>query len=846
MAKEKKQKGKGIRVLIVLFLLALIVVGVLGVSFLKYREKINNTKLVSSYRISAGAGASETAELVKTLAAEELGEKMIDSDARSHLYLHLAATGEEAEALGFDSHRLTGNSFAIARWGNGLFVFALNENSAKRGVRYLFAKLVNQNGELLIGQDEEYLDQGKNLRDIAGPGGISLATYSVVCGEGVSASMGNTLSYYLQDTLGELTAAENGPCIYLEKTESGIGHEISFSGHDITLSADSDEELKAAIYEFANVCLGYEFAGSAREHRSSIARTAKLPEKYSSEEESWIAEREPILTLWNTNYSRGIYLNDSTSLKTDLMSYSDEQLYEYVRMMKFCGFTGIQVTDMCSAWAGAGGYEYVHERLRFLADAAHSMGMKCTLWVWGAEFTGYGWCDDSVTYDKGGHNHVYENPDSVACFEKYYSIYAQLADCCDRVIGHYYDPGNLSDSEDVAFFAKLLRDKFTAVNPKIDFGVSCWVDQFDKKAFLAEMGNNITLYEGTHHDEGKDYENFRTFCNNTQVRLGTWAWNTGEMEIDQLAQMNFQPHIIQETYQIAKQYDGVMKPDYWSEMDSNHVVNIFSLYCEAKLLQAPDRYVGELTEEVAAAAVGPEYGSEFAKVLCLIEKARSGETWNTFWWRSENYILKSEDYPLKEILKESNEALKLLDRMIAENVQAYELPLPISLVDLLRLIRSQVAQINAFAEFRYVFRDAVNLAKMEEYDPEEMEYVLKQICKPVSEYNTVIGLWGQIEARAQREMLLEFGETYGIEIPEDPTFKQARKNRIYSYFVSYQKGHNEPVKQYAPYFQYGVAYGEKETVKLVEELIEEGLFLKDPETGGIYVADWEHYKFAFN
>lgn len=433
----------------------------------------------------------------------------------------------------------------------------------------------------------------------------------------------------------------------------------------------------------------------------------------------------------------------------------------------------------------------------------------------------------------------------ISTFEKYYSIYAELADCCDRVIAHFFDPGNLYLSEDVAYFSKLLSEKFLAVNPNIDFGVSCWVDTFNKKDFIDVLGTDITLYEGTHHDDKEEYASFRSFCRDMGCRLGTWAWNTCEMEIDQLAQMNFNPHIIQDVYLTASQYDDIDRPDYWSEMDSNHVVNVFSLYCAGQLLIDPARDLDELTEEIALAAVGAEYASGFADILRLLEDARSGESWNTYWWNSEDYLLKSPDYPAEEILERSEKALTLLSEMIDKRIPVNTLPLPIELPELMHLMLPQIEQINAFAKFRIGLADAAQLLAGGAAH-EDIQARLEAISTPVSEYNTVTGLWGQIEARAQQEMLLDFCNANGFEIPADPVFRQTRKNRIYDYFVSYQKGHSEPVLQFAPYFQYGLAYGEETTIQLVNELLEEGLFSKDPETGGIYLTDWEHYKYAFN
>lgn len=527
------------------------------------------------------------------------------------------------------------------------------------------------------------------------------------------------------------------------------------------------------------------------------------------------------------------------------MSFSEDQLYEYVKMLKFCGFTGIQVTDMCSAWAGADGYEYVHERIRILADAAHSLGMKFTLWVWGAEFTGYGWVDNSVTYEiLEGTNFVYENPDAVATFEKYYSIYAELADCCDRLIIHYYDPGNLTKSEDIAYFAGMLRDKFYAVNPDVDFGISCWVDVFDKNAFVQALGNDITLYECGHHDDPSTYNAFRSFTLNSGCRLGTWAWNTCEMEIDQLAQLNFNPEIIKSVYQTARQYDSVMKPSYWSEMDSYHVLNVFSLYCAGHLLIDPDMDTEALLQDVALQAVGTEYAEDFAEILRLIQGARSGTGWDTYWWRSESYILKSDDYPAEDILDRCNTYIPIMEEMIAKEVEANTLPLPISLTEVLQLMLPHLEQIRDYAEFRIALDD-LDTAYEAGTSVEELQTRLNEIATPIDEYNCVIGLWGQIEARAQQEMVATFCERTGLTQPIYPDFDHDRKYRIYSQLVTYQKGKTEPVITLFPYFQYGVAYGVPDTERLVAEMIEEGLLIR-AENGGVYIADWESYKYHFN
>ncbi|MGN0402272.1 MAG: hypothetical protein ACI4HQ_08445 [Acetatifactor sp.] len=861
MTKVKTSKKHSLHPILWILLVIFTILFISAILFLfRLRREINNTEVLRSYRISCDESTEAEAEFLRQLCRSRLSSKLYSATSASHLYLHLADTEAAAEDFGFSLAGIKAKGFLIARQGNGLYLLASDGTGLSRACYYLVHRLTSADGTLLLAQDERYLDTGDNLRDVTGPKGTPLSEYNITYAKGLNENYAYDLGYYLNLACGVLPEFEEADlssgipdtsgtkpriALSVEPIYSGAPYAITFSGSDIRINGSDEKGLADGILEFANTCLGWMYAGTPGEKLSGSHSPIHLPDTYGPGEEIWIPEREAIITLWNTNYSRGAYLNDSTSTKTDIMSFSDEQLYEYIRMLKFCGFTGIQVTDMCSAWAGAGGYEYVHERLRIMANAAHSLGMNFTLWVWGAEFTGYGWVDNSVTYSSEGYNYAHENPDVLATFEKYYSIYAELADCCDRVIAHYYDPGNLKISEDVAYFANLLSEKFRAINPEIDFGVNCWVDAFDKKAIIAALGNDITFYENGHHEVEGDYQGFRTFCKNSGCRLGTWAWNTCEMEIDQLAQMNFNPHIIQEVYLTSAKYDGILKPSYWSEMDSNHVINVFSLYCAGQLLIDPARDPDELTEEVAYAAVGSEYCEEFADVLRLIEDARSGKTWNTYWWSSEDYIVKSDAYPAEEILRRSEKALLVLNEMIEQNISANTLPLPLELREVLHLMLPQIEQIRDFARFRIGFSEVKEMLARGAA-AESIQEKLQTISTPISEFNTVTGLWGQIEARAQQEMLFDFCSENGFEMPINATFRQTAKNRIYYYFASCQKGHSEPVLQYPPYFQYGIAYGPETTTELVKELTEEGLFSVDETTGGIYLTDWEHYKYAFN
>lgn len=680
-------------------------------------------------------------------------------------------------------------------------------------------------------------------------GQIPMAQYAIGYASGAAKTACEELQTYLRrmgvevPVLSAGKVEEHGIVLKIDKTMEETEGSISAKDGLISISGGSREELLKQTYLFINQYLGWKDAGTKEAHMTTTASVVRVPWQIEVKT-PWMEEREAIVTLWNVNYARGTYLDSDVSLKNNLIDYSSDQLYEYVKMLKYCGFTGIQVTEMVSTWAGVGSYEASHEKIRMLADAAHALDMKFTLWVWGAEFADNSWVDDEVTYRYAEGGYTFDNPDVVAAFEKYYDIYAQLADCCDRVIGHYYDPGNVYTAQEIGYYAKMLKDKFHAVNPDIDFGVSCWVDVYDKNVIVEAIGTDVTLYERGQRDEENTYGIFRNEINSLGVRLGTWAWNTCEMEIDQLAQMNFNMEIIRRVYQTARKYDEIAKPSYWSEMDSYHVLNAFSLFCAGQLLIDPDMESDELYKMISMAAVGPEYADAFSEMLSIIQDARSGYSWDTFFWSNENYILKSDAYDAKSILERCEKVLPVLQEMIEDGVDSYTMPFPIELKDVLRMMQPHLVQIRDYAKFR------LGLAELEAdfaagTEKQELQEKINKISEPIKNYNCVIGSWGQIEARAQYEMVTEFCARAGLEVPRHATFDNERKQRILAQLRTFQKELDEPYKQSAPYYQFDLAFGEEETARLVQELVEEGLLIR-AEDGSVYLADWEKYLYHFD
>ena len=802
-----------------------------------------NLKDYKIYRVEGEDPAGLTRFLID-LAKEEAGARLKNTADSQAAGINLLLSEASANEYGYTITGMMPKGFAVCRQENRILLLSPTEEGIRRACRYFLGSLVAEDGSLLLGPGERYTDTGRELREAVYIGDTAIGEYVIEYGGKEALPVCEELQSYIWRTSGELLSVEaageqKNAAIRLEVDGDG-GKGIVIEDGQVTITGTDVSGLFREMYLFLNLYLGWMDAGKPDAHISSVSRKIYVPSNVAPRE-SWIEEREAIVTLWNVEFTRGVYKNEAVSLKNNILDYTGDQLYEYVKMLHFCGFTGIQATDMCSAWAGADSYQAVHEKLRMLADAAHSLDMKFTLWVWGAKFSGFSWTDPTVSYAAGESGRACDNPQTYATFEKYYSIYAELADCCDRVIGHYYDPGELESADDIAFFARMLRDKFLAVNPGIDFGVSCWVDKYDKKKFVNALGSDITLYEGTFEDV-QEYADFRQEIVSLGTRLGTWAWNTCEMEIDQMAQMNFNMDIIREKYQIARKSDEICKPSYWSEMDSYHVLNAFSLYCAGQLLIDPDTDAEKLYRQLSEAAVGREYAEAFTQMLMLIQDARSGNTWSRYWWNSDDYILKSEAYPAQSILERCNRFIPVLQEMIDAGIESGGFPFPIPLKEVLQMMLPHLEQIRAYAQFR------IGLAELTEkwrqgMSGEEVRAALREIARPIPDYNSVIGLWGQVEARAQREMVLDFCREASLEVPVYPAWDRQRKNYICAQIAADQKGMDTPLKVYAPYYQYGIAFGETE--RLVQELVEEGLLVREGD-GSVFLADWEKYRYHFD
>jgi len=566
----------------------------------------------------------------------------------------------------------------------------------------------------------------------------------------------------------------------------------------------------------------------------------------------WIAKREPIVCLWKPDYNRGFVSNMNTSLLNDVMCFSDRQLEEYALMMKDCGFTGVQVTDMCTAWRHSGSPEFVHDRLKVFANALHKHGMEFSLWAWAAEFSGHGWQDEDVRYSPENGGRAIDDPGVRAAFEKYYDIYAEMAPYTDRVIAHYYDPGNLPTMEDVIDFLRLFADKFKAANPNVQICVDTWgsPDNFPDK--LVEAGfEDIMLMElpflPNWSEEGKRAR-FREGVKNLGCGLGSWGWYTCEYEIDQHAMMSINNRVLKDVYkQVQAQGDHVMIPSYWSEMDSYHVLNYFSMYAAGHLLTNPDADPDALLRESAAMLAGDEKADALLYALELIRDARSGDTWATYWWQHEGgkYNVLFNTDPV-EIRDRAEKSLAVLDELAKAKIDCPKGHFPLKPWQIMKMIMPHVEQIKKWAEFRIAFAKVEEMYKAEG-DTEAVRAALSDAYKPIPEYNCIVGLWGQVECVEMIKKIEKFCRETGIPMPHSGWNDFYYKRRLVDYLTSMtRQDHGRRVFRDNCFYEAGLGFGGyDETKRLVAELVRDGVLVEN-EKGEVALANVDAVKYDFN
>lgn len=184
-------------------------------------------------------------------------------------------------------------------------------------------------------------------------------------------------------------------------------------------------------------------------------------------ESPWIPKREWALSPWDPALVRGLFYNPYVDKRFNIWLYDDQQIKNYVDMFDAFGFSGSQLLETASSFVSKGSPEAYQELLKKFATSVHNNGQDVTLWVWAAQFNGYGWVDSTVNYTPAKGYTAFTDPGVRSTFEKYYNYYAAMAPYVDMIVAHFYDPGSLKNKEDVLKYLGLLRDKFRAKNSKV-------------------------------------------------------------------------------------------------------------------------------------------------------------------------------------------------------------------------------------------------------------------------------------------------------------------------------------------------------------------------------------------
>ena len=509
-------------------------------------------------------------------------------------------------------------------------------------------------------------------------------------------------------------------------------------------------------------------------------------------EKPWIPQREYTVAGWGPQLVRGVFTNPNADSHFDIWRYTDEQLEQYVNMFDWFGYSGCQIGEACVSYVLTGSPEATQARNRKFFQAASRNGQQRTYSLWAAQFNDYGWEDPTVTYTPAEGHTAYDDPKVRATFEKYYNIYARMAPYIDRLIAQFYDAGSLTDRQDVFKYMKLLEKKFHAVNPKIAMAINSWatppkfLDEFTQQGF-----KDIMLLELSMPYQPGQREHIHELAKKKGWPIGMWSWYRTGMESDQYSAMFVNAKILKHFFQEIKNGICKIQPfDYWSEMESHHLNNIYSHYVAGALLWNPELDPQALLSEVSDCIWGPRNGPKVCQVLNFIQDMRSGEDWyRDFWWDNPQHKFGT-DNPAEDA-RRGAEALAILKGLKTDEKYVPKFPLPFPPETFIDLMIPQVEQIRLFAEFR-VRMDKIRAAAKEGADQGRLTAMLTEAWKPVPEFDTWIGMYGQIECRMQYKMVHQLADELKIKIEDPVWLRTVEANRLLDLLKLYQRKFSVP------------------------------------------------------
>lgn len=556
----------------------------------------------------------------------------------------------------------------------------------------------------------------------------------------------------------------------------------------------------------------------------------------------WIPEREYTPAGWMPRHL--LFYNAFADERMNLWHFSDDQLRAYTEMFDWFGYSGVQLSDWSYPHGIFGSAEAYHEKVRRFADLARELGQNVSLSVTATSFPPVSSHDPDLVYSPAPGCSAFDDPTVRRGFETCYEGFAKLAPLADRLIMHLFDPGDLEHWTDIFAYMRLLEQKVRARKPEIGMAANLWAVGPATTDFLEELvangfGHYLILEEPPRQPETKKGMRVHEQAARLGVAAGMWGWYHTEYETDQLASFYVNCQVLKEVYDGIRNGPAAAYPYiYWSEMDSHHLNDIYSHYVASQLLWDPDRDPHDLLRELTEGIWGPRNGLIVFDALRLVEDVRSGPSWSTYWFDEKGPVWRFRGGTAEEELRRAETSLAELASMQPDHSFVPKFPLPFPPATLVELMVPHLRQIALFARFRLEIDDVREAARAGAVRTDLAER-LTDIWKPIPEYDTWIGSYGQVERRFQDIIIHQVGEELGIEVNPPEWLRAQEAQRLLDSLRKRQRakrGEWDFGHEVGNYF----LWPERTSKDRLDKLLDGGS-VEEAGSGRFRLADWDHY-----
>ena len=314
------------------------------------------------------------------------------------------------------------------------------------------------------------------------------------------------------------------------------------------------------------------------------------------------------------------------------------------------------------------------------------------------------------------------------------------------------------------------------------------------------------------------------------------------MEVDQLAAFHVNNRVISDVYkQTREQGDSVSVPEYWCELSAYNVLNFASMYSSAQLLIDPERNPDDMLCEAVGMIFGEKYYNELLSAHELVRDARSGDKWSTYWWLDDGFDLGTSDP--ESIEKRAEKCLCDLEKISCDRTFGGEVKAALEPYEIVELMLPHVEQIRLYARFRIEMKELYK--KLEEgAAKEKLAGELDRIWQPIPDFNTIIGVFGQLEANYQDRAVYTFCEKAGIVPPKKGYRDQLIIRRFTDSMIYRQRTTGERL-EFAPDFYSGPFVYINDAVRILDKMTDEKILEKN-ENGTYSLKEWRNFRYDCN